>query len=134
MLTAQLYFPGDEHNDDDIASAVKPELMLDAAGRQRDGTQRSPTTSCSIPSGADVLFHVRMDVHLPADLDPAGASRSVGREKAYSQELQRAGKWPHIWRVVGEYANFSIFDVEPQRRTARAAFGTAAVPLHGHSA
>ncbi|MEU5259783.1 catechol 1,2-dioxygenase [Amycolatopsis sp. NPDC021455] len=28
QLTAQLYFPGDEHNDDDIASAVKPELML----------------------------------------------------------------------------------------------------------
>lgn len=28
-LTAQLYFPGDVHNDDDIASAVKPELMLD---------------------------------------------------------------------------------------------------------
>jgi len=29
LLTAQLYFPGDEHNDDDIASAVKPELLLD---------------------------------------------------------------------------------------------------------
>ena len=29
LLTAQLYFPGDEHNDDDIAQAVKPELMLD---------------------------------------------------------------------------------------------------------
>ncbi len=29
LLTAQLYFPGDEHNADDIASAVKPELMLD---------------------------------------------------------------------------------------------------------
>ncbi|WP_433710230.1 catechol 1,2-dioxygenase [Nocardia sp. CA-084685] len=29
LLTAQLYFPGDQHNDDDIASAVKPELMLD---------------------------------------------------------------------------------------------------------
>jgi len=28
LLTAQLYFPGDEHNDDDIASAVKPELVL----------------------------------------------------------------------------------------------------------
>ncbi len=28
-ITAQLYFPGDEHNDDDIASAVKPELILD---------------------------------------------------------------------------------------------------------
>lgn len=29
LLTAQLYFPGDEHNDDDIAGAVKPELILD---------------------------------------------------------------------------------------------------------
>lgn len=29
LLTAQLYFPGDQHNKDDIASAVKPELILD---------------------------------------------------------------------------------------------------------
>lgn len=29
LLTAQLYFPGDPHNEDDIADAVKPELMLD---------------------------------------------------------------------------------------------------------
>ncbi len=29
LLTAQLYFPNDQHNDDDIASAVKPELILD---------------------------------------------------------------------------------------------------------
>ena len=36
----------------------------------------------------------------------------VGREKAYSQDLQRKGKWPHIWRIVGEYANVSIFDVD----------------------
>jgi catechol 1,2-dioxygenase len=37
LLTAQLYFPGDEHNDDDIASAVKPELILDPQ-QQPDGT------------------------------------------------------------------------------------------------
>jgi catechol 1,2-dioxygenase len=37
LLTAQLYFPGDEHNDDDIASAVKPELILNPAP-QGDGT------------------------------------------------------------------------------------------------
>jgi muconolactone D-isomerase len=59
-----------------------------------------------------VLFHVRMDVRLPADLDPQTRDDIIGREKAYSQDLQRAGKWPHIWRIVGEYANFSIFDVE----------------------
>ncbi len=36
-LTAQLYFPGDPHNDDDIATAVKPELMLDPQ-EQADGS------------------------------------------------------------------------------------------------
>ncbi len=59
-----------------------------------------------------MLFHVRMDVHLPPDLDPQTKAEIVEREKNYSQELQRAGKWPHIWRIVGEYANLSIFDVE----------------------
>ncbi|MFD5824178.1 muconolactone Delta-isomerase [Lentzea sp. NPDC060358] len=58
-----------------------------------------------------MLFHVRMDVRLPHDLDPAVRSEVVAREKAYSQELQRDGRWPHIWRIAGEYANYSIFDV-----------------------
>ena len=29
LLTAQLYFPGDPHTDDDVATAVKPQLLLD---------------------------------------------------------------------------------------------------------
>lgn len=58
-----------------------------------------------------MLFHVRMDVRIPHDLDPAVRAETVAREKAYSQDLQRAGKWPHIWRIVGEYSNISIFDV-----------------------
>ena len=37
-LTAQLYFPGDAHNDDDIASAVKPELVLDIQGDESGET------------------------------------------------------------------------------------------------
>nr|WP_307855558.1 muconolactone Delta-isomerase family protein [Kibdelosporangium banguiense] len=28
------------------------------------------------------------------------------------QQLQQCGKWLHLWRITGEYANFSIFDVE----------------------
>ena len=39
LLTAQLYFPGDPHNDDDIAGAVKDELIL-APREQADGTHR----------------------------------------------------------------------------------------------
>ena len=58
------------------------------------------------------LFHVRMDVHLPHDLDPQVRAETLAREKAYSQELQRSGKWRELWRIVGQYSNISIFDVE----------------------
>lgn len=58
-----------------------------------------------------MLFHVEMTVKLPADMtrDEAGALKS--REKALAQQLQRDGKWLHLWRVAGRYANVSIFDV-----------------------
>ncbi|AUH67251.1 MULTISPECIES: muconolactone Delta-isomerase [Gordonia] len=59
-----------------------------------------------------MLFHVRMDVRIPHDMDLTVREETVAREKAYSQELQRSGKWPQIWRIVGEYSNYSIFDVE----------------------
>lgn len=59
-----------------------------------------------------MLFHVRMDVRLPSDMDPSVRADIVAREKAYSQKLQGEGKWPHLWRIVGEYSNISIFDVE----------------------
>jgi muconolactone D-isomerase len=59
-----------------------------------------------------MLFHVRMDVHLPHEIDPQVREGTVAREKVYAQNLQRAGKWPHLWRIVGEYSNFSIFDVD----------------------
>jgi muconolactone D-isomerase len=58
-----------------------------------------------------VLFAVRMEVHLPADMDPGARAQLLAKEKTYSQELQRAGKWPHIWRIAGQYANLSILDV-----------------------
>ena len=59
-----------------------------------------------------MLFHVRMQVNLPHDLSAAEAEAIIAREKAYSQELQRKGKWRHIWRIAGEYANYSVFDVK----------------------
>jgi muconolactone D-isomerase len=57
-------------------------------------------------------YLVYMDVNLPADLPANEAAEMKATEKAYSQQLQRSGKWPEIWRVVGEYANYSIFDVD----------------------
>jgi muconolactone D-isomerase len=59
-----------------------------------------------------MLFHVRMDVSMPPDMPADVANEIKSREKAYSQELQRSGKWRHIWRIAGAYANYSIFDVQ----------------------
>lgn len=62
--------------------------------------------------GEIMLFHVRMDVNIPHDLPAAEAADIIARERAYSQELQRSGKWRHIWRIAGKYANYSVFDVK----------------------
>lgn len=58
-----------------------------------------------------MLYLVHMIVNIPASLAPEEAARIKADEKAYSQALQQEGKWPHLWRVVGEYANYSVFDV-----------------------
>jgi muconolactone D-isomerase len=57
-----------------------------------------------------VKYLVHMDIHLPTDMPADQATELKATEKAYSQQLQRAGKWPEIWRVVGEYANYSVFE------------------------
>lgn len=59
-----------------------------------------------------MLYHVFMDVKIPRDLPADERAETLAREKAYSQDLQRQGKWRHIWRVAAQYANVSIFDVQ----------------------
>jgi len=59
-----------------------------------------------------MLYLVHMVVDIPSTLAPEEAARIKAEEKGYSQQLQSSGKWPHLWRVVGEYANYSVFDVE----------------------
>ncbi|MFM0758331.1 muconolactone Delta-isomerase [Paraburkholderia strydomiana] len=59
-----------------------------------------------------MLYLVRMDVRLPHDMPADKAEEIKAREKAYSQQLQREGKWQQLHRIVGEYANYSVFDVD----------------------
>jgi len=75
-----------------------------------------------------MLFAVRMDVDLPRDLEPTVRQETVAREKAYSQELQRSGEWRHIWRVVGQYSNVSIFDVASNERLHEILWGLPLFP------
>lgn len=59
-----------------------------------------------------MLFLVHMQVNIPDTVPAEQADRLKAEEKAYAQELQQSGKWRHLWRVVGQYANYSVFDVE----------------------
>ena len=59
-----------------------------------------------------MLFHVRMNVNLPASLAPEESATLKQAEKDLAQRLQREGKWRHLWRIAGQYANVSIFDVD----------------------
>lgn len=78
-----------------------------------------------------MLFLVRMDVHIPHDLAPAQVDDIKAREKAYAQQLQHDGQWQHLWRVVGEYANYSVFDVDSNDSLHQILFlQLPFVPLH----
>ncbi|OFT81682.1 muconolactone Delta-isomerase [Corynebacterium sp. HMSC29G08] len=58
-----------------------------------------------------MLFLARMDVTFPESLTPEQVADFQAAEKQYSGDLQRKGTMKGIWRVVGEYANYSIYDV-----------------------
>ena len=58
-----------------------------------------------------MLYHVRMDVRPPHDVDPAALEQLRAAEKVRAQELQRSGAWVHLWRITGQYSNISVFDV-----------------------
>ena len=58
-----------------------------------------------------MLFMAEMEVRLPPDMPAEQADELKAREREYSQALQRDGRWPHLWRVAGRFANVSVLDV-----------------------
>jgi muconolactone D-isomerase len=61
---------------------------------------------------AAVLFQVQITVQVPHDADMAKIKALSTDEIELAKGLQRAGKWLHIWRIAGKWANISIFNVE----------------------
>lgn len=61
-------------------------------------------------------FLCEMTVNFPDDMPAEKLAEYQAREKEYSQALQHAGEFVAIYRVVGRYANVSIFDVESNDR------------------
>jgi muconolactone D-isomerase len=54
-----------------------------------------------------MLFHVTTTVRMRHDVDPEKIKRLGAMEHERAAELQRQGKWLHLWRV-----NVSIFRVD----------------------
>jgi muconolactone D-isomerase len=59
-----------------------------------------------------MLFHVRIEVTIPSHVDRETVERLGKLEHERSADLQRAGKWKHLWRIVGRFANISVFEVD----------------------
>ena len=59
-----------------------------------------------------MLFLVSIGVRIPHDADPDKIKQLGAQEHERAKELQLQGKWVHLWRVAGKYANASVFDVE----------------------
>ena len=76
-----------------------------------------------------MLTMVQMNVRIPLDFDKQEAERLKAREKERFQELQRAGKWRHLWRIAGLYSNISVFDVESHDEL-HAILSAAALSVH----
>lgn len=58
-----------------------------------------------------MLFLARMDVVFPDSMSNETKADFQDKEKAYSADLQRRGLMKGIWRVVGQYSNYSMYEV-----------------------
>jgi len=61
---------------------------------------------------ASMLFMVRIDVSLPADMPQSGKDDLRKRENARAHELIAARKLRRIWRIVGTTANYGIWEAD----------------------
>ena len=86
----------------------RPRGGAGGGGPRLRGRRGSPR---ALPGGSLMLFLAEMEVRLPPDMPAEQADELKAREREYSQALQRDGRWPHLWRVAGRYANVSVLDV-----------------------
>ncbi len=59
-----------------------------------------------------MLWHVEIVVRIPHDAGPEEIKALSAAEVERAKTLQREGKWLHIWRIAGKWANISVFNVK----------------------
>ena len=78
-----------------------------------------------------MLFHVLIKVRPPHGANPEEIKRLGALEHERAADLQRQGKWLHLWRIVGQWANISIFKVESPGELHEILEVTTSAPFHG---
>ena len=56
-----------------------------------------------------MLCHVEIVIRIPNDVDSETIKALSAAEIERAKALQREGKWLHIWRIVGKWANVGVF-------------------------
>ncbi|AGS33561.1 muconolactone delta-isomerase [Corynebacterium maris DSM 45190] len=59
-----------------------------------------------------MFYMVQMFVNRPESVSDEKWAELRTAEMNYAQDLMREGKFRHVWRVVGDVSNVSIFDVD----------------------
>jgi muconolactone D-isomerase len=59
-----------------------------------------------------MLYCAMMEVNIPTDMDPVTLDKLRLAERDRAIEMQKSGKFVHLWRIAGRPANISIFDCE----------------------
>lgn len=73
--------------------------------------ERGLPQRAGLPAGVGVVADRNYDGKAAPRPDRSGRR---GRPKVVSRGNTRAGKWRHLWRIAGAYANVSVFDVADQ--------------------
>jgi muconolactone D-isomerase len=81
-------------------------------------------------TGEKMLFKVEMTVNIPLAFLPAeaGGGNKTTRKSLFAT-ITAEGKWRHIWRVAGLYANVSIFDVQDAEELHQILMGLPLYPF-----
>ena len=103
VLHFALFHPLDDHYGLAPLEAAQQSLDLHNAAAHWN---KALLDNSARPSGA--LVYSAGTGHLTHDQ----FERLKAEEKAKAQDLQRSGKWRHLWRVAGHYSNISVFDVD----------------------
>jgi muconolactone D-isomerase len=66
-----------------------------------------------------MLCHVEIVIRIPNGVGSEKIKALSAAEIERAKALQRKGKWLHIWRIVGKWANISVSSVKDGRSCTR---------------